>query len=141
MNKSLKTHLKPNGYAPEIITQGIWTHKNRNINSTLVVDDFGIKYRYKKYVYHLIAALRFKYEVTQYWILGLYCVITLKWNCTVRILEIYMSGYVKDAIKMFQHPAPTRPQHSLHQWISPSYGSTAPQLVQPTDNTPSLNYS
>ena len=38
-----KEHLNPYGYALEKITQGIWTHTDRNINFTLVVDEFGIK--------------------------------------------------------------------------------------------------
>ena len=54
-HEALKEHLKPYGYAPEKITQGLWTHKDRDINSTLVVDDFGIKYRNKKDAHHLIS--------------------------------------------------------------------------------------
>ena len=42
-HESLKENLQPYGYAPEKITQGLWTHTDRDINFTLVVDDFGIK--------------------------------------------------------------------------------------------------
>ena len=45
-HEALREHLKPYGYAPENITQGLWTHTDRDINFTLVVDDFGIKYRH-----------------------------------------------------------------------------------------------
>ena len=65
-------HLKTYGYAPERITQVIWTHQDRDINSTLVVENFGIKYRNKMDANQLIAALQTKYEVTQYWTGGLY---------------------------------------------------------------------
>ena len=40
---ALKENLKPYCYALGKITQGIWTHTDRNINFTLVVDKFGIK--------------------------------------------------------------------------------------------------
>ena len=39
-HKSLEEHLKPYGYAPERITQVLWTHKDRGINSILMVDHF-----------------------------------------------------------------------------------------------------
>ena len=76
-HEALKEHLYPYRYAPENITSGLWIHQDTDTNFTLEVDKFGIKYRNKKYVYHLIGALREKYEVNQYWTGGLYCGITL----------------------------------------------------------------
>ena len=43
VHDELEEHLKPYGYAPTNITQGLWTHADKNINCTLVVDNFGIK--------------------------------------------------------------------------------------------------
>ena len=63
----------------------------------------------------------------------------MKWNYTVRQLDISIPGYVKDSLQNFQHPTPTRPQHLPHQWTAPNYRSTAPQLAHPTDNSPALN--
>ena len=37
----------------------------------------------------------------------------------------------------FQHPAPTRPQYSPHQWTPPNYGATSPLIAQQRDNPPS----
>ena len=59
-HEALREHLKPYGYAPENITQGLWTHTDRDINFTLVVDDFGIKYTHKKYADNLISDLQEK---------------------------------------------------------------------------------
>ena len=70
-HKVLKENLKPYGYAPSIITQGFWTHQDRMIKFTLVVEYFGIKYRNNKDTDHLIAAFQEKYEVTQYWTGGI----------------------------------------------------------------------
>ena len=50
-----------------------------------------------------------------------------------------MPGYVKDALHKSHHPTPTRPQKSPHQWMAPKYGSTAPQLAHPEDDSPELN--
>ena len=67
VHQALKEHLKPYGYALERITQGLRTHQDRDINLTLVVEMFGIKYRNKKDMDHIIGALQATYEVTQYW--------------------------------------------------------------------------
>ena len=88
---------------------------------------------------HLIAALRDQYEVTQDCMGGLYCGITLKWDHTTRLLEISIPGYMEDVLQKFQHPIPTTPYTFPRQYTSPNYGSTALQLVHPTDYLPSLN--
>ena len=44
---ALKENLKPYGYAPAKVTQGIWTQIDKDINFTLMVDHFGIKYTHK----------------------------------------------------------------------------------------------
>ena len=54
------------------------------MNFTLVVDNFGIKYRDKKDADNLISALQSKYEVTQDWTGGLYCGIKLNWDYKTR---------------------------------------------------------
>ena len=51
---ALKGHLNTYGYAPANITKVLWTHKDRDINFTLAVDDFRIKYTNKKDADHLI---------------------------------------------------------------------------------------
>ena len=78
-HEALKEHLKPYGYAPAKITQGLWTHKDKDINVTLVVYDFGIRYKNKKDADLLILAPQAKYEVTQDWKVVIYCGITLEW--------------------------------------------------------------
>ena len=50
-----------------------------------------------------------------------------------------MPGYVKDALHKYQHPTPTGPHHSPHQWKAPKYVSTEPQLAHPEDDSPELN--
>ena len=103
------------------------------------MDNFGIKYTHKKDADHLISALQAKYELTQDWTGGLYCGIKFKWDYKKRQLDISITGYMKDALHKFHHPTPTRPQHSTHQWKAPNYGSTAPHMAHPEDDSPELN--
>ena len=39
-----------------------------------------------------------------------------------------MIGYLKEVLHKFQHPTPSRTQHSPHQWNLPTYGYKSPQL-------------
>ena len=41
---SLVQHLEPYGCCPSNKTPGLWTHDIHPISSTLVVDDFGVRY-------------------------------------------------------------------------------------------------
>ena len=63
----LQEHLKPYGYVQANVTQGLWTQTHRDINFTLVVDNFGIRYTHKKDADHIISVLQANYEVTQDW--------------------------------------------------------------------------
>ena len=138
-HKAPKEHLKLYVYSPARITKGLWTHQDRDINFTLVVNYFGIKYMNKNGTDHPIAALQAKYEVSQEWIRGLYCIITLKWNYTAILSYIETKDYVKDTLYKFQNPTPTIMQNLPHQWTAQNYGSTAPQLAHPTDYSTALN--
>ena len=60
-HKVIKENIKPYAYAPERITQGLWKHQDRDINLTLVVDNFGIRYINKKDADHLISEPQAKY--------------------------------------------------------------------------------
>jgi hypothetical protein len=51
-----------------------------------------------------------------------------------------MPGYVERAIQHFQHPMPTRPEHSPHHWNAPKYGAKV-QYAKPDDATPCLDSS
>lgn len=43
VNKLLKEHLAVDSYYELLHTPGLWTHKTRPIQFTLIVDDFGVK--------------------------------------------------------------------------------------------------
>jgi hypothetical protein len=47
---------------------------------------------------------------------------------------VYGPTYVARALKQFQHPEPTHPQHSPHAWQKPNYGART-QYATPNGTT------
>jgi hypothetical protein len=45
-----------------------------------------------------------------------YCSLKLEWDYTNGTVDLPMPGYIKAALHKYQHPAPTRHEHALHQW-------------------------
>jgi hypothetical protein len=84
-----------------------------------------------------MAVLEKLYVITHDWSGTLYCGLTLKWDYDERAVEVSMPGYVAKALSRFQTPVPTRPQHSPHAYVAPSYG-TKVQLTAPIDDSEPL---
>jgi hypothetical protein len=61
-NKQLRWKLAPFGYYECVNTPGLWYLVLRPISSTLVVDDFGVKYVGQEHADHLIASIRSTYK-------------------------------------------------------------------------------
>ena len=51
-NELLETRLNKRGYQQSKLVTGLWKHKWRPVQFTLVVDDFGVKYVSEKYTYY-----------------------------------------------------------------------------------------
>jgi hypothetical protein len=134
-NDLLKERLAKHGYAPTPTTPGLWKHKTRPITFTLIVDDFGVKYVGKQHAEHLKNALEETYTVSTYWTRCLYCGITLTWDYLKRTVKLSMPVYIEQALHIFQHPEPTRPQHSPYPYKEPTYGVKI-QLTAQSDNSP-----
>ena len=95
-NKLLKERLTPAGYFRVTPTPVLWTYMTRFVQSTLVVDNFGVKFTSKEHVDHLIRTLKNKYKITMDWTGGLYCGITLQWDYNQRTLDFSMPGYYEN---------------------------------------------
>jgi hypothetical protein len=67
-----------------------------------------------------------------------YCGLTLDWDYKDRTVDLYMPGYIKAALHKYQHPAPSRPEHSPHTWNPPIYGAKT-QFVSDTEPSPALS--
>ena len=76
-NELLEKRLNKYGYYQSKLVPGLWTHKWRPIQLTLVVDDFGVKYVGKEHVQHLCMVLQKYYPVTPHWTGDQYIAITL----------------------------------------------------------------
>ena len=62
----LEQRLNKHDYFQSMRTPGLWTHKWRPVQFTLVVDDFGIKYVGKDNLQHLTSILREHYEIAKH---------------------------------------------------------------------------
>jgi hypothetical protein len=56
-NNLLHKRLSPFGYYTACHTPGLWLHKTRPIDFSLIVDDFAVKYVDKQHAYHIRDAL------------------------------------------------------------------------------------
>jgi len=134
----LVAFLAPHGYRPVPITAGLWKHDTRDLAFTLVVDDFGVKYVKRDDAVHLMTTLKELYIVSEDWEGKRYCGLTLDWDYEKRTCDISMPGYVERALQRFAHPAPSRPEHSPHEWQEPQYGRKVQYAPDP-DTTPPLD--
>ena len=134
-NKQLTEFLEPHGYYEVEHTPGLWGHKTRPIQFTLVVDDFGVKYIGKEHADHLLSILEYHYPtVAKDWKGELYCGITLKWNYAEGYVDISMPGYIKRLLLKYKHKKPTKPQYSPYP-IQPRKFGKAAQEPMPEDKT------
>jgi hypothetical protein len=108
-NHLLARRIAIHGYHQTKLMPGLWYHVTRPIQFTLAVDDFGVHYVGQEYAQHMIDALEIDYTVSKYWTGGLYCDFTLNWDNANNRVELYMPGYIKDAMDMYQHLMPKRP--------------------------------
>ncbi len=66
-NKLLEERSKPHGYYKVADTPGLFKHQSQPIQSTLVVDDFGVKYVRMEDAQDLIQTLKKYYMLSEDW--------------------------------------------------------------------------
>lgn len=79
-NKQLEKRLNAAGYHQSKYVPGLWSHKWRPIQFTLVVDDFGVKYVGEEHAKHLKRTLESHYKITTDWTGERYIGINLLWD-------------------------------------------------------------
>jgi hypothetical protein len=102
-NELLELRLNKHGYRQSKLVPGLWRHDTGPIQFTLVVNDFGVKYEGKENALHLKHVLEEPYQLTCDWDGCQYIGITLDWDYQQRRVHLSMPGYVKKALKLFQH--------------------------------------
>jgi hypothetical protein len=121
-NQDLIKNLSKFGYHPVKRTPGLWKHETRKTTFTLVVDDFGVQYFSKEDADHLINAIKTNYPVKVDWTGSKYIGIDLDWDYENEEVELSMKGYVKKALKEYQHKAPTKPFDAPTKYHKPEFG-------------------
>ena len=116
-NQDVQKHLAKYGYYPTKRT-----HRPRLISFTLVVDDFGIKYTNKDAINNLFKVFKNKNQLKIDWTGAKYVGIDLNWDYEKGEVKLSMKGYVKQALKQFQHPTPTKHHYGPTKYVPPEYG-------------------
>jgi hypothetical protein len=88
VNELLQRNLAKYGYRPTTDTHGLWTHDNRPISFSLVVDDFGVKYVGREHAEHLKTCIKKKYSISSDWNGMAYCGLTLDWDYKDRTVDL-----------------------------------------------------
>ena len=121
---ALIQHLASFGHHPTSHTPDLWVHDTKSLSFVLTVDDFGIKYRNISDANHLLASLGKKYKYSTDWKGSLYCGITLKWDYIKAAVQLSMPGYIATVLQKYQHPTPSKPEHSPHISPQTTYGAS-----------------
>lgn len=98
----LVQHLSKHDFFPiSAISPCIFKHKTRNIVFSLVVDDFGVKFKAKEDVEELLRVLRLLYVVKEDWTGSAYVGFKIQHDHNKGTLSISMPNYIKDAAERF----------------------------------------
>ena len=108
-NDLLKVHLDHFGFAPVTRTPVLCKYTTKPTSSSLVVDDFGVKYIGKENADHLIQALQKVYTISIDWTGYLLGGLTIDWDYAAHTCNISTPKYLQTSGHKFQHPAPKRP--------------------------------
>ena len=136
----IKQHLKDFGYHPVQGTVGLWTHKTRNLQFCLCVDDFGVKYFKKEDVEHLLHSIGSIYKYTTDWTGKNYCGMHFDWHYDAGYVDVSMPGYVKKALKRLQYQASNTHQYSPHHHEPFKYATKGTrQYANAPDTSPLLS--
>ena len=128
----LVAHLAKHGYHKAKHTEGLFLHKDRPISFTLVVDDFGIKYKNKEDVEHLKKCLEEVYSMSIDWDGKRYVGIDLQWDYENGDLYCSMPGYITSALQEFKHPPPTQPVYGPSKVDPVDYGAKIQYVKEDT---------
>ena len=120
-NVELKRILELEGYIPSKFTTGLFTHKTREIASSLVVDDFGMRYKKREDAEHLLTTIQGRYPIKSGWDQTLYLGVILDFDYEKRACKMSMPGYVKQALIKFHHEL-SKTTHSPSPFNAPVYG-------------------
>ena len=127
-------HLATHGYH-QTTTPCLFRHDTNGIAFTLVVDDFGIKFRERAAAQHLIDTLLLRYQITIKFDATKYLGLTLRFNRSERYVGLSIPGYVPKTLQRF--PPPAHGANSPSIYIPPQIGAVVQAPTQ--DINPALS--
>jgi len=119
-------HLADNGYHQCQNTPCLFKHEQLPITFSLVVDDFGIKYKGKETAQHLLDTLQRIYRITADWKGERFIGMTINHDKTNRTLSVSMPNYVQKALVRFA-AEDIQTAKSPAIYVPPVYGSRKQQ--------------
>jgi Reverse transcriptase (RNA-dependent DNA polymerase) len=131
--------LNKHGYFQTDNTKALFKHITRDIYFSLIVDDFGVKYKLRADAEHLLDALRSEYAITVDWSGSNYIGLHMLWDYDNRTVQLSMPNYIRKAIARFGLEADFKPAHSPAAFQQPIYGQQGPQLTDAPDTSPLLD--
>jgi hypothetical protein len=114
----------------------LFRHESRPIQFTLIVDDFGVKYKNRADAEHLLQTLECFHQMRVDWTGRNYVGYEINHDRIARTLTLSMPGYVAKIINRFRPNGITSGAASPMLYTPPTYGSTAPQSATHDDSAP-----
>ena len=118
----LVKRLSEAGYKKHSQVEGYFRHETRDIDFTLVVDDFLIRYTNDADLAHLTQAIEKYYTFKVDKDAKQYVGIQLQWDYTRRTVRLSMDGYIAQSLLEFEHEAPSVPYHAPSRYTPPKFG-------------------
>ena len=118
-------------------TKCLFRHTTRDIDFSLIVDDFGIRYSKESDVMDLLAALEVHYPMKVDWSGKKYVGFDLNWHydMTDRYVDVSMRGYIDAACSRFQIQ-PLKNVYSPEIPLVRTYGAASQQAQVDDDSSP-----
>lgn len=132
--EALIAHLAQHGYV-QTSTPCLFRHITNNVFFTLVVDDFGVKYRTPADADHLIQCLKLKYSITLRMDGAKYLGLNIAFDRQARTVSLSLPGYVRKALSRFA-PSLTNLAHSPGIYTPPSFGKESQNVALPDTSRP-----
>jgi len=132
----LISHLSSGGYR-QTATPMLFRHVERDIDFTLVVDDFGIKYQHDADWDHLCSHLRLLYAIKPHPVGSQFLGFTIVHDRRARTISLSYPGYIASLLARVR-PGGVKHAETPSIYHAPNYGSSGPQISR-RDSTPTVS--
>ena len=106
--KLLEIRINDQDYFQSTLVPGLWKHRRRPVQFTLVVDNFGVKYVGEEHAQHLVYTIKGHYDIETNWKGDKFIGIKLDWDYVRRQVHLSMPGFITKALLQLHHPQPKK---------------------------------